>query len=190
MSSRPIDLGRPPAELAGVRIVQADDGGAPEQAAEQVLERLLQRARAEGYAGGVAAAQGAAARALERAAGELDAYREEARTAVARTAVELAVEIARHLTAVEVEAGQHDIDRIVRETLKESGVGRGACVVHLHPEDARALEGEEFRSGTRLQPDIGVKRGEVQIETPSGLFVRDLDDAIQAIGQRILESLR
>ncbi|MEM7309984.1 MAG: FliH/SctL family protein [Planctomycetota bacterium] len=187
MSNSRIELGFDPARLVGVSVVRADS---PRAGLGQVVERLCDEARAEGFAQGVATAHETSAQALDAAAERLDAFRDEARTALGRTAVELAAEIARHLIRAEVETGRHDVDRIVRETLQESGVGRGSCVVHVHPEDAKLLEGAAFRAGTELVPDIGVKRGDVQVETPNGLFVRDLDDAVRAIGERILESLR
>ena len=64
-----------------------------------------------------------------------------------------------------------------------------ACVVHLHPEDARKLESVPFRSGTRIQADIGVSRGSVHVETPMGLMVRELDSALDAIAERVREEL-
>jgi hypothetical protein len=69
----------------------------------------------------------------------------------------------------------------VRETLSASGVERGPCVVHLHPEDAARLSEVRFRSGTRIEADEGVARGDVQVSTPQGLLVRDLEDCLGAI---------
>ena len=186
MSSRSIQLGCNPAEIADVRIVEAACGSAR----DVVVERLVDKAQANGFAEGVNAANVTSAQALSEAAAQLDAYREEAMGSVVRTSVELAIEIARHLICVEVESGRHDVERIVREALAASGTGRGECVVHLHPDDTATLAGVQFRAGTRLEPDVGVARGEVQIETQSGVLVRDLKDALQSIGERILASLR
>lgn len=170
-----------------MRIVEADGSTA---ALDVAVEGLRDEAHAEGVAHGVEIAQQNAAKAIEDAALRLDAYREEAAAALAETSVELAIEIARHLVCAEVESGRHDVTRIVRETLQASAVGRGSCVVHVHPDDAKDLANTPFRSGTRVEPDIGVKRGDVHVDTPNGLFVRDLDDALAAIAERILESLR
>ena len=180
MSPERIDLGRPPEGLRAVRLVPGAGG------LDRALEGLLAEARAEG----ASAERKRAAGALLKAAERLEAYRAEADGAAAHTAVELAVEIARHLLAVEIQAGRHDVERIVRDVLAASGVGRGECVVHLHPDDAAALAGVAFRAGTRLEPDVGVERGDVQVQTPSGLFVRDLSDALDEIGRRIMASLR
>lgn len=185
MSAERLDLGFPPARLAGVRVVSATHG-ASGAALDQAVERLLSEARAEGAAGERRRSAGALAAAVER----LDVHRAEASLELAQTAVELALEIARHLVAVEVECGRHDIERIVREALAASGAGRGECVVHLHPADAAALAGTTFRAGTRVEADHGVARGEVQVETPNGLLVRNLGDAMDEIGRRILGSLR
>ena len=180
MCPEAIDLGRPAEALRAVRVVPGDAG------LERALDALLAEARAEG----AAAERLRAAGALEAAALRLEAFRGETERAAAHTAVELGLEIARHLVAVEVHTGRHDVERIVREVLAASGVGRGECVVHLHPDDAASLAGVPFRAGTRVEPDVGVERGGVQVVTPSGLFVRDLADALDEIGRRILASLR
>jgi flagellar biosynthesis/type III secretory pathway protein FliH len=97
------------------------------------------------------------------------------------TAAELALEIARTLLRTELARGNYDLERLVRETLGEASVGRSPCVVHLHPADHARLADLRFRSGTRLEPDEGVSRGDVHVETPPGLLVRDVDGALDAI---------
>ena len=77
----------------------------------------------------------------------------------------------------------------MRETLSFSGGARGPCTVHLHPADAGALEGVPFRSGTEIEADPSVPRGSVHVTTPHGLLVRDLDEALRSIGERLLENL-
>jgi flagellar biosynthesis/type III secretory pathway protein FliH len=146
---------------------------------------LLERARAEGELRGRAEA----AALFERAAERLGDLEESLHASLARTAAELALEIARSLVRRELAQGQYDLERIVRETLAESGVGRGACVVHLHPADCARLEGVKFRAGTRLEPDPGVARGDVHLETALGLLVRDVDHALEAIAKRLHEEL-
>ena len=182
MSPRRVSLGRDPAELADVRVVSGD-GAAP---LDRVVERLCDEALAHGLAEGIARAQHAAAQTLGEASEQLAARAQEAADSVAKTAVVLAVEIARHLVRAEVDAGRHDIERIVRETLAAGGVGRAECVVHIHPDDAAALAGVTFRSGTRIEPDVGIGRGEVQVETANGLLVRDFDEAFKEIRRRML----
>jgi flagellar biosynthesis/type III secretory pathway protein FliH len=126
---------------------------------------------------------------LERAAAQLERARDEAAARLAHTCTRLSVEIARLLLGRELRAGNLDIERLVRDCLAASGVGRGACVVHVHPEDARALEEIRFRSGTTIEADSGVARGSVHISTPHGLLVRDHEDALKAMAAALEEAL-
>ena len=130
-----------------------------------------------------------AARALEAAAEALDAAREQAVAALSGDAVSLAVEIARQILKVEITASNYDLEQIVRATLAASGVKRGHCVVHVHPEDAAMLDGVVFREETVLQPDTDVARGTVHVETPRGLLVREPAAALEEIREQLLEDL-
>jgi flagellar biosynthesis/type III secretory pathway protein FliH len=123
--------------------------------------------------------------ALSRAAERLDSAREEAAAGLASDAVALALEIARVLVRRSIDLGTHDVERIVRETLAASGVGRGTCVVHLNPADAERLERVPFRAGTRIEADHEIAAGDVHVTTPHGVLVRDQDDAFAAIAERI-----
>jgi len=165
----------------GVRLA-AGDGA---QALARLFEQREERARALGRSEGEARALERAAGALAAAVGRLDAARDAAREDLAHTAVELAVEIVRNLLRVELPAGRYDLEGIVREALSFSGVERGPCVVHLHPADAARLEGLRFRAGTVIEPDDGVSRGSVHVTTPQGLLVRDLDEAVRSIAERL-----
>ncbi len=167
--------------VSGARLV-ASGAGDPAAAS-------LEGARAEGREQGLREARESAAAALDLAVQELSAAEEESRAALARTAAELALEIARVLLRRELPRGNYDLERIVRDVLSEAAVGRGACVVHLNPADHERLDGVRFRSGTRLAPDEGVSAGDVHVETPLGLLVRDLDAALEAIGGRLREEL-
>jgi flagellar biosynthesis/type III secretory pathway protein FliH len=186
LSSERLNLGCRAARLSAVRVVEPAGAGGLDQA----LAHLLAEKRAAGAAEGAAKERERAARALDAAVLNLEAQRLEASEALAQTAVGLAVEIARELMAVELEAGRHNVERIVREALAAAGGGRGEFTVHLNPADAAALAGVPFRSGTRVAADPGIARGEVQVQTPSGLLVRDLEDALAEIRRRILSSLR
>jgi len=150
-----------------------------------LLEKRVAQARAEGER----AASVRAARSLELAAARLDAAREEAEAALARNAVALAVEIARTLVRKELLAGTHNLESMVREALAASGAGRGPCTVHLHPADIAQLESVRFRSGTELEPDEAVARGDVHVETPHGLLVRENAEALRSIHERLLGEL-
>lgn len=157
------------------------------------LARLLREAHARGHAEGrdagalEAAAQGAAR--LQDAAGALEEQADQLRTQAAATALELGLVIARELVLKEVARGEHDLEAMVRSALAEAGPGRGACVVHLNPADAAALVGVEFRAGTRIESDPGVRAGDVQVETAMGLVVRDLDACLQDLAVRLREEL-
>lgn len=150
-----------------------------------VQELVLARARAEGERRGREAAAGV----LDQAVARLRTLEQEAHVVLARTAAELALEIARTLLRSELARGNYDLETIVRETLGEAAVGRSPCVVHLNPSDHARLAELRFRSGTRLEPDEGVARGDVHVETALGLLVRDLDGILEAIGKRLQEEL-
>lgn len=152
---------------------------------EAVRGHLLERARREGELAG----QAAAGEVLDLAVERMQAEAEELRAVVAGTATELAVEIVRTLLRTELPAGRYDLERIVRETLGASGVGRNPCVVHLNPVDHARLKEVRFRSGTRIEADEGVPRGDVHVETSLGLMVRDLEGALETIAQRLREEL-
>ncbi len=145
---------------------------------------------ARGVAQGEQQALANSAGALDRAVAALDTARERAEQELARAAVELATEIARTLVRAEIDAGRYDIERIVREALAASGVGRRACVVHLNPVDAERLKSVPFRSATVIEPDLEVARGDVHVTTPHGVLVRDVDSALGSIAERIRGDLR
>jgi flagellar biosynthesis/type III secretory pathway protein FliH len=159
--------------------------GSRADAWERVALAREARARAQGRREGEREANAGAAAALSSAVERLDSAREAARDGLANTAVDLAVEVVRTLLRVELEAGRYDLEGMVREALSFSGVDRGKCVVHLHPQDAARLEGVRFRSGTTIEADEGVARGSVHVTTPQGLLVRDLDEAVRSIAERL-----
>ncbi len=164
-------------------------------AAARVVDGALVAACAQAAARGRAAGlvEGEA-RALAGAAGRLDAAverfletSEAAARGVAEDAANLAVAIAREILRVELDAGRYDLERIVREALQASGAGRSACVVHLHPDDLQRLQGVAFRSGTRLEADPEIARGDVHISTSRGTLIRDVDAALAAVAERLKE---
>lgn len=158
------------------------------------MARIVELAREEGYAAGVregrTPGRDAASLALENAVEALERTAEELREEAAREAAVLATEIAGYILHQEIESGRYDVERVVREVLRESAVGREECIVHLNPEDVASLEGVKFRAGTKLVEDVDVPRGNVQVSTPRGLMVRDVDDAVRSIRERILADLR
>jgi flagellar biosynthesis/type III secretory pathway protein FliH len=164
-----------PARPAGAHLVA--------RGAAAVRETRLARAHAAGERTGRAQA-GAL---LDQAVTRLAALETDARDQLARAATELALEIARTLLRREIPRGNYDLETIVRETLAEAATGRSACVVHLNPADLARLAEVRFRSGTRLEPDEGVPRGDVHVETALGLLVRDLDASLDSIAKRLQE---
>jgi flagellar biosynthesis/type III secretory pathway protein FliH len=171
---------------ASVRVVD----GTPEYAFEEIVRARIDAATARGAELGAAEAIASAAGALALASDRLESVVEKARHDVGASAVQLALEIARHLLKAEVEAGRYDLEGVVREALEASGVGRASCTVHLNPKDLLRLEGVPFRVGTELVGDIAVPVGDVHVTAPDGLLVRDLDRAVETIGERILGELR
>jgi flagellar biosynthesis/type III secretory pathway protein FliH len=180
LSSEPIGLPAG-ARATGVRLLASGS--------EALLPALLEGARSAGHAAGLEQGRMLTERALEELERRLAAREESARAELARSAVELALEIARVLLRREIGRGQYDLERIVRDTLSEAAVGRSPCVVHLNPADCARLSEVRFRSGTKIAPDEGVALGDVHVETPLGLLVRDLDGALESIGRRLREEL-
>lgn len=157
--------------------------------AAELVERSREAAIEAAYARGVEEGKRIAS---EEAAGLLAAASERIEAACRRLvpelsvgAVDLAIEIAREIVRVEVEQHHHDVERIVRETLAASGVGRGACVLHVHPLDAERLKSVPFRAATRVEADPEVPLGDVHVTTPHGLLVRDQDEVLAAVRERI-----
>jgi flagellar biosynthesis/type III secretory pathway protein FliH len=181
-SAGAVRLERPPVRVAVV-------GGTTQAFLDRLAAEREQRAHEAGRIAGRTEALETAAGGLARAIETLDAARDAAAARLASDAVALAVEIARHLVRREIDVGQHDIEKIVRETLAVSGVGRGSCVVHVNPADAERLKSVPFRAGTEVEADHEVARGDVHVTTPYGVLVRDVDAALASIAQRIREEL-
>ena len=176
---------RLPAPVRSVRL-HAQTAGDPSQA---VLSLVRERALAEGAAAARQAMREEAVTLLEESVAQVTASASEARDSLARTAVELGVEIARRLLRAEITRGNYDLQTLVRESLAEAVAGRGPCVIHLHPDDCDALRDVKFRTGTRVQADEGVRRGDVHVETELGLLVRENAGALDAIEKRLMEDL-
>jgi flagellar biosynthesis/type III secretory pathway protein FliH len=173
-----VELHAPPTR---VRVVDGD--------LDAALNRRLQAAVNSGIALGRAQDRDRAARALDLACQQLGTARENAPAQIAKSAVELAVEIARTIVRSEIDSGRMGLEQMVREALHASGVGRAACVVHLHPMDAAALADVKFRAGTEIEPDEAVQRGDVHVSTPQGLLVREVQDALRSVRERLLAEL-
>lgn len=179
MSANRIQLGQAP------RAAHIGAGGL-----EDATARLLEQRERAAYAAGRDAALGGALSRLDEATARLCAASQAVNETLASDSVELALVIAAELVRREVGAQRHDIEALVRDALAASGVGRGACTVHVSPGDAAALAKVPFRSGTRIESDPDVHAACVQIETPQGLLVRDIEAALASIGARLREEAR
>jgi flagellar biosynthesis/type III secretory pathway protein FliH len=174
-----------PRRPRAVRIVT----GTAAQFVARERELALAAAFERGRVAGDQSARTGAAGALEAASERLDEACQRLAPELATSAVELAIEIARSLVRIEVSAGRHALERIVRETLAASSVGRGACTVHLSPADAARLEGVAFRANTRIEADPEIEPGDVHVSSPQGLLVREIDEALASIREKILGEL-
>lgn len=177
----PIHLPHAPVDARSVGDLQA--------LAEARREGQAKRAYERGLADGKRAAVDSGVSALEAALERIEAAGERAQEELARQSVELAVEIARSLLQVRIEAGEFDLERIVRGALADAEVGRGSVVVHLHPDDHALLEEPLFRTGTALSVDPNLSRGDVHLSTPRGLLVRELEAALTSIREQLQEEL-
>jgi len=173
---------RVPAMPAALRIV------------EPVELRARTEAEARGHARGLAEGESrilsGALQRIDSAVEELRAAREVSDRAVIEDSTRLALVIAREIVRTEIDAGRYDLERIVREALTASGVGRGACVVHLNPADVERLSGVAFRVATRLESDPEVAPGDVHVSTQRGVLVRDVDAALATLAERFQEDMQ
>ena len=157
---------------------------------DEALGRLIQRQTQAARLQGAREAKATLGVDLDGAVERLELAREQAVGQLAHTAVELALEITRSLLRTEIPEGRYDLEAIVREALAFSGTGRGRCMIHVNPSDAVKLEDVQWRAGTEIEGDPDVARGSVHITTPQGLLVRDLDDAMGSIRERLLGDAR
>lgn len=170
-----------PRKPAGVRVVEGTSDEFVARARRVSADETYARGLADGERRAFERGAGALAAAAER----LDEARLKAQPELVATAIDLAVEIARAVVRCEIAAGHHGIERIVRETLASSGVGRGACVVHVNPADAERLKPIPFRTGTVVEADPEVAPGDVHVTTPHGVLVRDASEVLAAVRDRL-----
>jgi len=160
---------------------------------EDYLDRArdaeLDAARDQGHADGQAEALAGAAAALSEAAEALDASRSECVDEISRVAVELGLGIARSLVRAELAADQHDIEAIVRDVLAATTERRTTTQIHVSPSDAERLAGVTFRAATEVTANEGVSVGSVRVETPQGVLVRDIDESMRAIADRLMREV-
>lgn len=178
MSSDPIRLH---AEPTAARISKATR--------QEILDRSIAELEGAAFERGRRARESSAADAFRSAAEELGRARDELRDEAAPTAVRLALSIAQRILRRELAARGYDLEAIVREVLATADAQRSDCVVRLHPDDLEAAGELGLRSGTRVEADPGLRAGDVQVETPHGLLVRDVDELWSNIEERLLAEL-
>lgn len=173
------------AAVRSARLVTADEAALRTRWNQEIEARSFANGRAQGQREALASL----APLLERAVADLDAQREQALARLAQDAATLAVEIARELTRSEIRASRHDIERIVREALAASGVGRGEALVHVHPSDAARLADVPFRANTRIEADPALRAGDVHVTCAQGVLVREIDEALGGLRERLRQEL-
>ncbi|QDU70028.1 FliH/SctL family protein [Engelhardtia mirabilis] len=118
------------------------------------------------------------------------AEREQVENAITESAVAIALEIARQVLRTELEAGRYELEGVVRECLARGTQGRGACQVYVCPSDHERLKDMRLRAATELLVDPGLAAGEVRVESPQGLVVRDPLSVLERITEALGEALR
>jgi flagellar biosynthesis/type III secretory pathway protein FliH len=159
--------------------------GVLEELIESAHSEALDAARLAGQAEGHADALTQAAAALAQAVEALEMERESCAAELARASVELGIGIARRLVRTELAADQHDIEAIVREVLAATSEGRTSTRIHVSPADATRLADVPFRAATEVIADESVSTGSVRLATPQGVLVRDIDECMNTIAQRL-----
>ncbi len=155
----------------------------------QLQQADLAAAHEQGFLAGMKQANQTAAKALDEGLDRLDKAREEALAILSTSAVELAVDIARQIVRVEIDAGNYDLERIVRGALSQSGLGRGEAVIHVCPADHERLQEVTFRNGTEVEIDSTLKPGDVHVQAAQGLLVREVSECLSAVREQLLEDL-
>ena len=165
------------------RDADAQDHPAPNETAAESAQAALEAERA-------ALAQ--ARQALERAATELTGLRDTIAQEAEAKVAPLAVAIAEKILMQAVEAGQYDMETIVREALR-STPSRREIVVRMNPDDLARLENGEAAGkplalgNVRLIADATVGRAECVVETAEGTVEARLQDQLEQVHQALAQ---
>lgn len=154
------------------------------------LAALLAAARERGRREALAEAPRDAAKLLAEIASKVEQQAQGLHAEAAKTALELGLVIAREFILRDVSLGEHDIEGMVRSVLAAASSDRGQCIVHVNPVDAATLAGSQFRTGTTVEADPGIRMGDVQVQTPMGTMIRDLDETLSNLSTRLREELK
>lgn len=150
--------------------------------AESVVKQALERARAEGYAAGVS---GHMAELNTRIQDAVERAEQALREQFAQSACELAVVLAERLVCATVEAGNHDVEALVRRALSQSLPDASGLTVRLNPNDVLALSKVEFSAEVRFEPDKSLQPGDVVVESSHGRLVRSLRELIADLADQL-----
>lgn len=178
MSSDPVRLHAVPAD---VRV--------SERSRQEIQDEATAELVAQAFEAGRRARETSAAAAFLRASEELARVRTTLEEESSGAAVQLALKISERILRRELAQRGYDLEAIVREVLATADAQRSDCVVRMHPEDVERAGELCLRSGTRVEPDPGLRAGDVQVETPHGLLVRDVDELWTNIEERLLSEL-
>ena len=181
-SPDPVRLERAP---SAVRL-RTEPGAA---ALDAFLTELRAGAAEQAYTAGREEAARELSGLVSRVAENLERDAEQNAAELSRIAVRLGSAIARELMKLELVAGNHDVERMVRDALGELRPGRDPCEVHVHPEDAERLATVPFGSTVRLVADPALRRGDVAVTSPQGRLVRSLDEGLARITASLAEAL-
>lgn len=98
----------------------------------------------------------------------------------------LSVEIARKILMQKIQDGDHEIESIVKETLKNAPT-RQNLVVHLNPDDladcqkAQQDDNGGTLAGVKLVADANIGRAECVLESPKGIIRSLIDEHLEQI---------
>ena len=100
----------------------------------------------------------------------------------------LSVEIARKILMQKIQDGDHEIESIVKETLKNAPT-RQNLVVHLNPDDladcqkAQQDDNGGTLAGVKLVADANIGRAECVLESPKGVIKSLIKEHLEQIGK-------
>lgn len=186
-SPEPLALGFTPTRV-GVRQLPYQE--ALEALTEERAQARVEAARASAQSETDASVRAELTETVNCVIDAMHAERELVESSITETAVTIALEIARQILRVELEEGRYELQTVVRECLAKGTRGRGACQVHVSPTDYERLQDMRLRAATELLADPGLSLGEVRVESPQGLVVRDPESVLERITEALAETQR
>lgn len=186
LSPEPLRLGGVPTD---VRVAAVPFEAALEAVWERRAAARAQAAADDARASTEAELLGRLSAAVDAAVAAVEAEREAVETSLTEAAVSIGLEIARHVVRTELDEGRHELESVVRECLAKGTRGRGACQVYTCAEDHARLQDMRLRAATELLVDPSLAPGEIRVESPQGLVVRDPESVIERVAEALRESV-